>query len=162
MKEKKVWKILTGIIIVISIFLLIVWNSGVNKNTRYLENKLSDPASQGSGLVKDLFNIEYDKVYIFEPYQSKEKMEAQIGFKSYILKETVSEGMMNILFTKKDSPVAYLYGYPSNVGYNIELAVGEYTRTELNTMIYSGKSITYSGEAITYMNYTFDEEEILP
>ena len=53
-------------------------------------------------------------------------MEKQIGFKSRVLQETVNENMINILFVKDDSPVAYLYGYGSNNGYyssNIDLIV---------------------------------------
>lgn len=46
-------------------------------------------------------------------------MERQIGFKTRILQETVNENMINILFLKDDSPVAYLYGYGSNNGYYI-------------------------------------------
>src|SRR5699024_5093033 len=99
-----------------------------------------------------------DKLYVFEPYQSIEEMERQIGFKHHKLKQGVSEGMLNILFVKDNRAIAYLYGYPSNTGYYINIQSGEYNEADIDDMTYTveerevGNS---SGSPRTYMYYEF-------
>ena len=97
------------LVVVISILVFVRWNSELNKNNRYLTDKLLNGFSDTSETAGELFDFDYDEVYVFRPYQSKDEMEKQIGFKSHVLQETVSENMINILFAKDDSPVAYLY-----------------------------------------------------
>ena len=159
MKNKNIFKILFFLMVVISIVVFMRWNSELNKNNRYLTDKLLNNVSDTSGTAGELFDFDYDEVYVFRPYQSKEEMEKQIGFKSRVLQETVSENMINILFVKDDSPVAYLYGYGSNNGYYVELPTGNYSKSELQEMSY--KVITSevgnsSGTEKTYLNYIFD------
>lgn len=159
MKNKNIFKILFFLVVVISIFVFMRWNSELNKNNRYLTDKLLNAVSDTSGTAGELFDFDYDKLYVFEPYQSKDEMEKQIGFKSRVLKETVNENMMNILFVKDDSPVAYLYGYGSNNGYYIELPTGSYSKSELQKIRY--KVITNevgnsSGDEKIYLNYIFE------
>lgn len=137
MKNKDIFKILFTSVIIVSIIFFTRWNSELNKNNRYLTDKLLNSVSDTSGTVGELFDFDYDELYVLEPYQSKEEMEKQIGFKSRVLKVTVSEGMMNILFVKNNSPVAYLYGYASNNGYYIELPTGNHTKSELNAIKYN-------------------------
>ncbi len=97
-------------------------------------------------------------MYVFEPYQSIEEMEKQIGFKHYKLKQGVSEGMLNILFVKDNRATAYLYGYPSNIGYYINIQSGEYNKADIDDMAYTveerevGNS---SGSPKAYMYYEF-------
>ncbi|MEG0906689.1 MAG: hypothetical protein RSF87_10735 [Cellulosilyticaceae bacterium] len=158
MKKKSLFITISIVVIIsiIAITYILNWNSTVNVNTRYLEDKLTH--NQGEGQVKDLIGFNYDKVYIFEPYQPKESMESLIGFECSILKETVSEGMMNILFLESNVPVAYLYGYASNNGYYIELPVGTYTKSELNNMGYIATKHAVgnsAGTPQTYMHYLF-------
>lgn len=155
----------TGAVFIVGVCICIIayamnWSSGVNVNTRNLENKLTHNLVQEQGQVKDLIDFSYDTVHIFEPYQPKESMELQIGFKFKGLKETVSEGMMNILFLNNNSPVAYLYGYPSNTGYYIELPVGTYTKIELDEMSYTATKCEVgnsAGTPQTYNKYVFDK-----
>lgn len=135
------------------------WNSELNKNNRYLTDKLLNSVSDTSGTAGELFDFDYDKLYVFEPYQSKDEMEKQIGFKSRLLQETVSENMMNILFVKDDSPIAYLYGYGSNNGYYIELPIGNYSKLELEKTRYrviTNEVGNSSGTEKTYLNYIFE------
>lgn len=159
MRNKSIFKILLALVIVVSIIFFTRWNSELNKNNRYLTDKLLNSASETSGIVGKLFDFDYDELHVFQPYQSKDKMEEQIGFKSRILQETVSEGMMNILFVKNNSPVAYLYGYGSNNGYYVELPTGNYSKSELQKIRYKvtindvGNS---SGTEKTYLNYVFE------
>lgn len=157
--RKKVQFIIISLILlisVVSITYIVNWNSKLNVNTRYLENKLTH--TQNHGQVKDLIDINYDKVYVFQPYQPKESMESLIGFKCHILKETISEGMMNILFVENNSPVAYLYGYGANTGYYLDIPVGTYTKSDLDAMNYTVTNYEVgnsAGTPRTYMNYLF-------
>lgn len=157
--KKKPILITISIIVAISVVAITYifnWSSKVNVNTRYLEYKLVH--NQSEGQVKDLINFNYDRVYVFEPYQSKESMESLVGFKCSILKETVNEGMMNILFLENNLTAAYLYGYASNKGYYIELPIGTYTKSELNEMNYTVKKQAVgnsAGTLQTYMHHLF-------
>lgn len=143
---------------IVTILFLINKNNPLNKNTNYLEGVLSQRDSEKSGIAKELFNLDYGKVYVFQPYLTKNDMENQIGFKCSVLKESVNEGMVNILFTKNHSPVAYLYGYPSSIGYFIDLPIGEYEKDKLNTIRYNSeiKEVGNSdGNDKTYIYYSF-------
>lgn len=159
MKKKKIFKALILMVALVSIIFFIGWNSELNKNNRYLNDKLLNSVSDTSGKAGELFDFNYDKVYVFSPYQSKDEMEKELGFSSRLLKETVSEGMMNILFVKDDSPAAYLYGYGSNNGYYLALPAGRYSKLEVQNIGY--KVTTYevgnsSGREKTYLNYDFE------
>jgi hypothetical protein len=159
MKRKSIFKMSICIAIVLSIVYFSTWNSVLNKSTRYLDNKLSYSIPQISGTAEDLFDIDYDTLYVFEPYQTKDEMEAQIGFKCRVLNQVVSEGILNILFVKDNSPVAYLYGYPSTIGYFIGLPTGKHTKAELDLIQYNGIESQVgnsAGPPKTYMRYTFD------
>ena len=71
----------------------------------------------------------------------------------------INENMINILFVKDDSPVAYLYGYGSNNGYYIELPIGNYSKPELGKIRYRviKKEVGNSPETEkTYLNYIFE------
>lgn len=78
-------------------------------------------------------------MYVFNPYEPKSSMEGTLGFHCSVLRETVSKAMHNVIFIKGTTPVAYLYGYPSNEGYSIYIHSGEYTKSNLETINYSKK-----------------------
>lgn len=158
MKNKSIFKLLTFLLAIISIVFFIRRNSEFNINNRYLNDTLLNGVSDGSGTAEELFNFDYDEVYVFQPYQPKDDMEKEIGFKSDVLQETVNDNMMNILFIKDNESVAYLYGYGSNNGYYIELPPGNYSKSELQKTRY--KVITNevgnsSGTEKKYLNYIF-------
>ena len=64
--------------------------------------------------------FEWDTVYTFPPYTSKAKIEKIIGFESDEIKETVNEGMVNLLFVKGNTVTGSICDYPKNLGYSIE------------------------------------------
>lgn len=140
MKGKKTKKILIAIIS--GLFVVALLNFGFKrvsliKNTKNLENKLSEGLYEEQGIANDLFDFDYDKMYVFNPYEPKSSMEGTLGFHCSVLRETVSEAMHNVIFIKGTTPVAYLHGYPSNVGYSINSYSGEYTKSKLKTINYS-------------------------
>ena len=108
MKNKKILT-LALIICIIAVFELKNKNIKESYNTKSLEKTLSKSLNNKDNTCKYLFDFDYDKVYVFQPYLSKEVMEEEIGFKYWKLKETVNEGMVNMLFVKNNKPVVYLY-----------------------------------------------------
>lgn len=162
-------KIIAGIGLILTIAITFVairrfidYNSILNKNTRGIEqNFTQDTTSENyniSGNVSGLINLDYDIMFVLEPYQSKEEMEKQIGFKYSKLQERVSEGNINILFTKKNSAIAYLFGYPSNIGYYLDIPVGVYSKSQVDKMAFTMevKEVGNSaGTPRTYRHYKF-------
>ncbi|MDR2783124.1 MAG: hypothetical protein LBB48_04690 [Treponema sp.] len=67
--------------------------------------------------LNDITAFDWDTVYTFSPYTSKESIEEIIGFKSNNIEETVSEGMTQLLFVKGEEVVCSICGYDSNLGY---------------------------------------------
>lgn len=141
---------------------LVEYNSLSSKNTRLLEKILSEDIKLGKysneGMVKDLITINYDKLYVFQPYESVEEMEKQLGLKHTKLKVVYSEGWMNMVFIKEDKIVAYLYGFDS---YYIDIPKGIYSKEKMNQMIYYSeeREIGNSSDARTkYIYYEFKEK----
>jgi len=165
---KKIIGLIVLIIAIMGISITVLkirdYNSLVSKNTRYLEQILSEDITSGkdsvSGNVKDLIILDYDKMYVFGPYKSVEEMEKQIGFEYSGLKQGLNEGIMNILFVKGNSAVAHLFGYPSNIGYGIRISGGEHTKVQIDKMTYTMEEREVGnphGTPKTYMNYEFME-----
>lgn len=97
---------------------------GANTNGKKLAGILRE--YEGTDLnLNSIINFDYDYLVQFESYADKNSMEEFIGFKCAILEESVSEGMMNILFVKDNKPVCYIYGYPSNNGFYLSVPTGQ-------------------------------------
>ena len=158
MKNKKILT-LALIICIIAVFELKNKNIKESYNTKSLEKTLSKSLNNKDNTCKYLFDFDYDKVYVFQPYLSKYEMEKEIGFKYRKLKETVNECMVNMLFVKNNKPVVYLYGYPSDLGSYIEMPIGEYKKSDLDKAEYSVEKIkignSYNNEK-TYIKYTIN------
>lgn len=161
-KSIKWFCLIIGLIIVFKITTnMVSYNSLSSKNTRYLEQILSEDITSGkdsaNGNVKDLIALDYDKMHVFGPYQPVEEMEKQIGFKYSKLKQGLSEGMNNILFVKDNSVAAYLFGYPSNTGYYINIPIGEYNKEQIDNMAYIMEERQVGNSAGTPKIYMFYE-----
>ena len=158
-KKRKRTKAIALVLLVLSIVFFIRWNSELNRNNRQLVNQLLDANPESSGRAEEVFTFDYDELYVFTPYQSKESMEEEIGFQTHVLKETMNEGMMNLLFVKNDEAVAYLYGYGANHGFYLDIPVGHYSKEQVEEMSFQvernevGNS---SGTEKTYLNYRFE------
>ena len=89
-------------------------NPQINKKS--FENNIK-AISENEISLNTLTPFSWDKLYSFAPYTSKEKMESIIGFKSSEVKETVNEGMQQLLFVKNGKIVCSIVGYSENLGY---------------------------------------------
>lgn len=142
-----------GILNLIVVLLVLKSNSTITINTNNLVSRLTNV--KGNGVMQELLSFDYDKVYVFEPYQTKEDMQKLIGFKFNDLKETTDSGMMNILFVKGSEPIAYVYGSPMVNGYYLNLPIGVYTALEMGNMHYISEIRGLGNSAGTPQTYTF-------
>ena len=98
-------------------------NATWNINEKNLREKVLAESQEREIILNDYTDFEWDTLYEFGAYISKEKIYEIIGFEFYPIKETVSEGMNQILFLSNDEVVCYLYGYPSNNKYGFYIPV---------------------------------------
>ena len=76
--------------------------------------------------LNDVVPFEWDTLYTFAPYASKEEIENLIGFKSSAVKDNhISEGMVHLLFVNHDNVVASILGYQDNLGYCLDFMAKE-------------------------------------
>lgn len=112
MKKKSVFMgiitvIIITIIIIVNPFKKDVWDNNADR----LKNSFST-ISRGA-VIEDLSKFtpfEWDVLYSFTPYTSKEKIYETIGYKWDNISESVNEGMNQIVFVKDGAVVCYLYG----------------------------------------------------
>lgn len=71
--------------------------------------------------LEALVPFEWDAVYSFEPYTPRERIEEIIGFQSAAIRETASEGMVQLLFTKGKRVTASICGYAQSLGYRADI-----------------------------------------
>lgn len=89
------------------------------------------------GYCYDLFDFDYDRLIIFEPYETIESMEEKLGFSYSDLKVSPDEKVMNFIFLKGETVLYYIYGYPQHLGYDFLFeGVGEYSEAEVDTCQY--------------------------
>ena len=70
--------------------------------------------------LNEVVPFDWDTVYTFAPYTSREEIEGVIGFRSNAVKETVSEGMVQLLFINGDAVIASVCAYADALGYRID------------------------------------------
>lgn len=73
----------------------------------------------------DLTPFDWDAAYTFSPYASKEAMEEKIGFSSRHIKETINEGMEQLIFVKDEKVVCSIYGYGEALGYHFNFQASD-------------------------------------
>ncbi len=120
MKVKKTVAIiaigLLCVTILVSLFKKDLWDL----NSKLLKEKvLSIEQTVETINLLDITPFEWDVVYSFDPYTPKDKVYDIVGYKWDNIRETVSEGMNQIVFLKDGKVVCYLYGYPANNGYGM-------------------------------------------
>lgn len=120
--KRKMYAVLSVLLLVCVSLLVInplkidLWDS----NFKLLKGKvLSEKVVDRKVNLSTFTPFEWDEVYSFTPYVSKEAIYETIGYKWETISETVSEGMNQIVFVKDGKVVCYLYGYPENNKFGI-------------------------------------------
>ena len=122
MKRKRVWKaaaVAAACLLAAAVFgnPLVIWN-----NHRLRQAVLAVEGDSVS--FNELVPFKWDAVYTFDPYTSKRDIEAELGFRSGSIRETVSEGMVQLIFVRGRSGVCSVCGYSGSLGYRIDFATG--------------------------------------
>ena len=158
MKKKNTILWTTGIVIVTVITSLLIinpfqkdiWDINADK-FKHSFNIIS-----GNAVIDDLSQwtpFEWDTLYSFSPYTTKDKIYEVIGYKWNNISETVSEGMTQIVFVKDDQVVFYLYGYPENIklGFNFGEYEGSYIKLTAKQKL--SFNTTLSSNGVRYFDY---------
>lgn len=112
---------ITAVIVLFNPFKKDIWDTNAEK----LKNSFG--MISGDAVIDNLSGFtpfEWDTLYSFKPYTSKEKIYQTIGYKWDNISETVNEGMNQIVFTMEGKVVCYLYGYPER--YNLYFDFGSF------------------------------------
>jgi len=151
--NKKIIIILCLVLGLATVFLIykLSFTSSSQNNLTKLENKISSLSSKEYEL-KDITPFEWDAVYSFEAYTPKDKIEKTIGFNSHLIKETVSEGMQQVIFIKSNQVVCFVYGYNDKLGYGFDFGDdwNEYVKLESKEQNYFQIS---QSNGIKYIRY---------
>ncbi|WP_031513912.1 hypothetical protein [Desulfofalx alkaliphila] len=151
MKTKKAIVVVTGLLCVVALISLLKKDLWEVNSELLREEILSIDQSVETINLLDVTPFEWDVAYSFDPYTPKEKIYSTIGYKWQNIKETVSEGMNQLVFLKDGKVVCYLYGYPTNNGYSISFTTGNHTdvasilsvRNDLDFQIIRSDGIIY-------------------
>lgn len=115
-----------------------IW-SPVERNGRLFGKNMKELSVMASGdevNLTDITPFAWDTVYSFDPYVTKDEMETVLGFESRHLKETVSEGMVQLVFVKANEVVCSICGYRDNLGYSVNL--GSWGQERPYRRVYAG------------------------
>ena len=122
MKKKIIFPLILLVILGVLVFLFVTFigNPKVYLNKKKLkENILKLSVDSEDVELRDVIPFEFDTLYTFKPYTSKEDIETIIGFKSSSIKESTNEGMVQLLFVKDKKVVSSVCDYSVNLGYKI-------------------------------------------
>lgn len=119
MKKKKTIIAIVAISVIIALAYMIIGNPIVLVNNQKLQREVTAINSDYVELNK-IVPFGWDTVYTFDPYTSKERIEDVIGFRSSSIQETVSEGIVQLLFVKDKKVVSSVCGYSNTLGYRID------------------------------------------
>ena len=120
MKNKKILAIVAVGIVFVFVLVNLLKKDLWDVNADLLkEEVLSIEKSVETVNLTDITPFEWDIVYSFNPYTTKDTIYETVGYKWDNISETVNEGMNQIVFLKDGKVVCYLYGYPQNNGYGI-------------------------------------------
>lgn len=123
----KAWtKQKTAVTASVILLLLILWLVPGRLTVAYHEAALkraitSMPSGTETVTLEEVVPFDWERVYTFSPYTTRAEMEEVIGFQSGTLEESVSEGMVQLVFVKGDKVAAAICGYPQTLGYSVSL-----------------------------------------
>lgn len=93
-------------------------NSEIGRNNEKLKQAVLSTNSS-TVTLNEIVPFEWDVVYTFSPYTSKENIEAIVGIKSNAIQQTVNEGMVQLIFVKDQKIISSVCGYSDSLGYSI-------------------------------------------
>lgn len=88
-----------------------------SKNEKSLRSKVKKESVEKVIILTEYTDFEWDTLYVFMPYITKESIYYVIGYEFADIKETVNDDMNQVIFMKDGKVVCYVYGYPYDNGY---------------------------------------------
>ncbi|MFJ7935810.1 hypothetical protein [Sporosarcina sp. NPDC096371] len=135
------------LLLAINLFKKDLWDT----NLELLKGKvLAEKVVDGEVDLTTFTQFEWDEVYSFTPFVSKEVIYETIGYQWDDISETVSEGMNQIVFVKDGKVVCYIYGYPDNNQFGLYFEGANHNNVA--TILYAADhpifDVTKSGEVV--------------
>lgn len=118
MKPKRIAILIAALLIAAACLFLLLGNPVVSYHNGQLRSALTG-LEEGTCTLDEVVPFQWDTVYTFPPYTTREEMEETIGVSSPAIQEAVSEGMVQLIFVSGDQVTASVCGYPENLGYEI-------------------------------------------
>lgn len=119
MNNKKIIAIIAAAFIVYIFVYFVIGNPIVALHNNQLKQAITSIEDKKIITLNEVVPFDWDVVYTFEPYTSKEEIEKKIGFKSVSIRETVNEGMVQLLFVRGKTVAASVCGYMDDLGYAV-------------------------------------------
>ena len=138
------------LLIIITIFFKFKGYNNIKLNNENLQKAITS-IKENEVTLNDVVPFEWERVYTFKPYTTKEDMESIIGFKSQYISETINEGMVQLIFVNDKKIVSNVLNYVDNLGYSIDFYDGisvyndnvKFNVKLDNGILYLKKSINY-------------------
>lgn len=110
-------------ICILGIYFSACGNSTIDKYNNSFNNTIKSLQNGRVNLHK-LTDFEWDKMYTFSAYTSKEEIEQILGFESDIIIDNMfNEGNTYLLFVKDNTIVCNIYGSSDSLGYSINFGM---------------------------------------
>ena len=143
-------RIITTVIFLAALVLVSCIMVQVNQSGRVSSNgkRLGETLKQVNK-TEITWDEEWDTMYCFTPYTSKEAMVQTVGFDSRFLQEGEYDDMVNLVFVKDQEVVAAVYGHGADLGYR--LSAGEKVKKGDGTKFAvekKGQEIYFSEKAV--------------
>lgn len=103
--------------------------------------------------LKDMTPFEWDTVYSFDPYTSKEQVYETVGYRWDRISEALSEGMNQIVFLNDGEVVCYVFGYPENSKFGISFFGKDISKVPMLTSEDPLDFSVHRSEGTTYLAY---------
>ena len=143
-EEENAWKMVSRVHSIVLVLLIVLGGLYLYFGAPYIylnNRKLKTAITSldcDSAVLEDIVPFEWTMVYSFGPYTPKDSMKRIMGAQSPALSESISEGMIDVVFADRGRVVASVCAYPENLGYDLKIA---------------GEKATYPGGGCTYLEY---------
>lgn len=143
-EEENAWKMVSRVHSIVLVLVMVLGGLYLYFGAPYIylnNSKLKTTITSldcDSTVLEDIVPFEWTMVYTFGPYTSKDCMKRIVGAQSPALRESISEGMIDVVFTDRRRVVASVCAYPENLGYDLKI---------------SGEKAMYPGGGCTYLEY---------
>lgn len=117
------------LLLALIIYMVVTLTTPASENERRLSETILSQSPGEIVSLNELTDFEWDSAYTFAPYTSKKEICKVLGIPvndCKIALETVSEAMVQMIFTKEQEIVCVLLGYPDKLGYCFDFGNSSY------------------------------------